>query len=77
MNFEIKLRIKTKKLDVELNQDEAKELYEELKKLFGEILVPYYYYPNCYTYYIGDPPFNPSITGNIIHSDSTLKENSE
>lgn len=58
MNIEMKVKIETKKINVELSQEEAKELYDQLKEFFGEkntAFVPYYPFPNPYKpVYIGD-----------------------
>lgn len=68
MNIEIKVKIKTEKLDVELSQEEAKELYDQLKDFFGEkdtTYIPYYPTPvePYKPIYIGDvPPYTDHWT---------------
>lgn len=67
MNVEMKIRIQTDKIDVELTQAEARELFEELKVFFNEpITIPYYpLLPPIEPFYpirIGDPPYQPWTT---------------
>ncbi len=65
MSVEMKVKIKTSNFDVELTQEEARKLYDQLKEFFGErntAFIPYTPFPNPYNpIYIGDVPPHDTI----------------
>ena len=74
MNIEVKVKIETEKIDVELTQNEARVLYEQLKEFFEveekTVYIPYTYINPLapseqkpwwipdQPYFIGDVPYN-------------------
>ncbi len=76
MNLEFKVKIKTEKIDLELTQEEAKNLYDQLGEFFDKKEMVYIPYPRIIApnpwqepYYIGDfPPIH------VTFSDGSTKD---